>query len=217
MGEISHSRDQIMRIPPGIIDELEWEVDTAVNKSLADKDPTAALDMAINLAATGYMRGLQLASLLCTIDENWDDFETDDTFEDAVFKAIGYDPKTTRKYVRMYRYVLGPHPELWGKPIGALIELTGAAANGDLTVRDWDEIAAAHDKKSIVDIRRAARGETGRGATRLVAWLDRNGYGHLRRGDEGEWKDWGYVDVNSPDEDIQALVLRLEKVGIEVI
>ena len=208
------SGNSIIRVSDDIITELQTEVSRAVAKSVFEETPEHAMGLAIDLAATGYMRGVQLSQLLYELDCVWHKFKTDDRFEDAVDKAIGYDPKTTRKYVRMYRYVLGPHPELIGKPIGALIELTGAAAQGQLTDEHWERIEAAHDKRSIVDIRREAMGEQGRGLTRMIYWFDRAGYLHGKQGSEGVIVDMGFVDKNSDNPVIQAFLILLESVGV---
>jgi len=205
--------DQMVRIEQQDIELLDDEVMRAVAESIEAGTPDIALDFAYQLARVGYLRGVQLAHLLYELSINWSKFQTDDTFEDAVLKNVGRDAKTVRKYVEMYRWVLKPHPELIGKPVRALIELTAAAREGEFTDEHWAEIADATDAAAIIDVRRKARGTYGRGHSRLTAWITRDGFIQSKRGDDGPIEDRGYWDVNDDDPDNQVLLDRLEKAG----
>ena len=53
--------------------------------------------------------------------------------------------------------------KLAGKGITALMDLTGAASEGDLDSDDWDNVIKAPDRKSILEIVRENRKDETRG------------------------------------------------------
>lgn len=184
---LSNSRhDQVMRIPVDILERMDAEIDEVVSLSLKQGSPEAALDFGASLAATGYMRGVQLARLLYELDEVWGEFETDDDVQDAVFKGIGISPVTFSQYSRMYRYVLKDRPRLIGKPIRGLIGLIAASRDEEFSDEDWDEIYNAADVGDMLAVRDRVRGIQTSGHGRIVITQSREGYIAARKGDEIE-------------------------------
>jgi hypothetical protein len=186
-------------MPDKFIEKMNTEVDDIMAIAVETGDPTPALDFAASLAATGYLRGIQLARLLYEIDEAWDKFDTDDTAEDAVFKHMGTSPVTFHQYTRMYRYVLKDRPRLVGKPIRGLIGLIAAARDEEFDDDDWEEIYNAMDVASMLAVRYRVRGLQTSGHARIVIEHSRDGYVRARRGEETE--ELGFL-TRSPKTDV---------------
>jgi len=186
MKNLGHRHDQLISIPPEFLVKIDNEVDYVIQRSLELNDPQTALDFAASLAATGYLRGIQLARVLYELEEVWDQFETDDSVEDAVFKHMGVSPTTFSQYTRMYRYVLKGRPQLIGKPIRGLIGLIAAARDEELDEDDWNEIYSAVDVASILAVRDRVRGKRTSGHAQIVIEQSRDGYIKARRGEDIE-------------------------------
>ena len=191
MSDIGHRHDQIMVFPSKFIDQINQEIYEVLDESIEAGSPEPALNFAASLAATGYLRGIQLARLLYELDEMWHKFETDDTVEDAVFKHLGTSPVTFTQYTRMYRYVLKDRPRLIGKPIRGLIGLIAASRDEELSEDDWEEIYGAADVAGMLAVRDRVRGKRTSGHARIVIEHSRDGYITARRGDERE--ELGFV------------------------
>jgi hypothetical protein len=170
-----YGHDQIISISGPELRAANTEVDDIIEKSLLSGSPRMALDFGASLIETGYARGIQLARLLFQLDEVWTSFATDDTVEDAVLKDMGVSGRKFREYRDVYKYVLAPHPELAGKPIAGLIDITAAAREGDFTDEDWAELAKAHDRATMLAIRRRASGINTSGGTRVGIQWKRSG------------------------------------------
>lgn len=183
---LGHRHDQIINIPFNFIVKMDNEIKDVMLKSIALGDPTPALDFAASLAATGYLRGIQLAKLLYELEEDWAKFKTDDSVEDAVFKHLGVSPVTFSQYTRMYRYVLKDRPRLMGKPIRGLIGLIAASRDEEFDEEDWEEIYNAMDVGGMLDVRDRVRGKRTSGHKRIVITQSREGYVIARQGDEME-------------------------------
>jgi len=186
MTDIGHAHDQIMVVPDKFVQKMNAEIDEVMKSAKESGDPTPALDFAASLAATGYLRGIQLARLLYELDEAWSEFSTDDAVEDAVFKHMGIANQTFGKYSRMYRYVLKDRPRLVGKPIRGLIGLIAAARDEEFDDDDWEDIYDAIDVASMLAVRNRVRGVQTSGHSRIVIEHARDGYVRARRGDETE-------------------------------
>ena len=183
---LGHVHDQTMKVPSEFIAKMDDEIDEVMVISLAEKSPERALDFAASLAATGYLRGIQLARLLYELDEAWSEFATDDSVEDAVFKHLGTSPVTFSQYTRMYRYVLKNRPRLVGKPVRGLIGLIAAARDNEFSDSDWEEIYNAIDVAGMLTVRNRVRGTQTSGHARIVIEHSRDGYVKARQGDEVE-------------------------------
>ena len=177
-----HSHAQVQPVSKKWLKQINDEVDDAVERSLLEGSPDIALELGHNLVATGHLRGVQLAKLFYELDKVWKSFDTDDTIEDAIQKATGVPLDTVEKYLSMYKYVLAPHPELSDKPIGGLIAITVAAREEEFSDKDWEDLAKAHDKSSMLDIRTRVRGTQTKGNSRLVGTWDRDGHIYARIG-----------------------------------
>jgi len=186
MKNLSHSHDQTISVPSDFLIKMDKEIDDIMQQTLALGDPTPALDFAASLAATGYLRGIQLARLLYELEEAWPAFETDDSVEDAVFKHLGVSSVTFSQYTRMYRYVILPHPKLIGKPVRGLIGLIAAARDNEFSEQDWKEIYNAIDVAGMLAIRDRVRGVQTSGHSKIVIEQSREGYIRARQGDEIE-------------------------------
>jgi hypothetical protein len=168
---MTHGHDQIVRLTKTEFRAANTEVDDIIEKSLLSGSPRMALDFGASLIETGYARGIQLARLLFQLDEVWTSFATDDTVEDSVLKDLGMSERKFREYSQMYRHVLAPHPELAGKPIAGLIDITAAAREGDFSEEDWAKLALAHDRATMLVIRREASGIRTSGSGRVgIQW-----------------------------------------------
>ena len=203
-----------IRVRPSEWKEMVSSVDSAVEVSLLSGTPDAAMRLGREIIRAGRLSGVKLARLLYELDTIWHKFRTDDRIEDAIERDLGIPKDTFIKYSRMYRFVLKRRPELAGKPIKGLIQLTAAAREGDFDDDDWAEILLAPNVRAMLTVRDRARGIHTSGHNRLSLWCTPNGQLELKRGTAGKQKNWGFVPVNSPDEDIAAAVARLESVGV---
>jgi len=212
---VSYSHDQTIRINSGMYEQVLAEVDDKIEQSLVAGSPDAALDFAYDLMGTGHLRLIQLAKLFYEISRPkvWAAFQTDDTPADAIFKALGVSERKFIEYKEMYEWVLKDRPQLAGKPINGLIELTVAAREGEFSDEDWDEIAHAYDKGAMLAIRRRVRGVQTSGHGRLVGLLDRDGHVWAKEGD-GEKEHAAFLEVGAASESAAGkLVARLIKNG----
>lgn len=207
---ISHSHDQEQRFDPLVMDELDREVDEIITASILDSSPKIALNFATNLVATGHYRGIQLAKLFYELDKAWDKFETDDEIADAIEKATGRPKYTFESYRDFYKYVILPHPELSGKPIRGLINITRAAREDMFSDEDWEELRMAHDIKTMVDIRRRAMDQVS-GPKALYGMIERDGQVYAYKGDDKrEHALWVNLKAD-PDSNAGKLVQRVIK------
>ncbi len=186
MGQLGHVHDQIMRVPSAFIEKMNEEINVVMAIATQSGNPEPALDFAASLAATGYLRGIQLARLLYELEEAWSKFDTDDSVEDAVFKHLGTSPVTFSQYTRMYRYVLKDRPRLIGKPVRGLIGLIAAARDDEFDDDDWEEIYDTVDVAGMLAVRDRVRGIQTSGHARIVIEHSRDGYIKARKGDEVE-------------------------------
>lgn len=218
MSEITHSHDQAIQLGRDLLERADEEVDTQIERSLLAGSPDIAITFGYDIIKTGQMRGVQLARLLYSLDEVWDRFQTDDTIEDALLKGMGVSGKNFRQYRDLYKYVLRDHPELSGKPIGGLLGIVVAAREEEFEPKDWKDISLAHDSAAMVAIRQRVRGTHTSGHSRLVGWIDRDGYVWARIGNKAQ-ESAGNLNVGaSPDSAAGRLVTRiLENSGIERI
>ena len=177
-----HSHAQVQPVSKKWLKQIDDEVDDAIERSLLDGSPDIALNLGRSLVATGHSRGIQLARLFYELDRVWKSFDTDDEIVDAIPKAMGVPLDTYEKYRDMYKFVLAPHPELSDKPIGGLIAITVAAREEEFSDKDWEDLAKAHDKSSMLDIRTRVRGTKTKGNSRLVGTWGRDGHIYARIG-----------------------------------
>ena len=205
---LTYSHDQAQRIEMSVLAKVYDEVDEQIERSLLAGSPEIALSYGESLLITGHLRGVQLMKLFYELDLVWDKFETDDTIEDAVFKMTGASPRKFDDYKSVYKYILKDHPELIGKPIGGLLGIIVAAREGEFSEEDWEDLARAHDKASMIVIRRRARGIQTLGHQRLVITWERDGQVYVRRG-SGGIKHIGWLTRDIEDDDIVAAVLRI--------
>ena len=173
-----------MRVKTSLLKIINDEVDGMLEASLLEGTPQIAIDFGYNLVETGHIRGVQLARLLYLLDDAWDSFETDERFVDAVFGGMGIPLRKGEDYVNVYKYVLIPHPELSGHPMAGLIDIVPSARDQDFTEEDWEELAMAHDKQSMIAIRQRVRGLMTSGTSRVGIDWDPDGY--VRAYKEGE-------------------------------
>ena len=210
---VSYSYDQTIKINSEAYEMILAEVDDQILRSVLSGDPNMALDFGYQIMGVGHVRLIQLAKLFYELSDQWNSFQTDDTVEDAVFKALGVGEKKFTAYKEMYQWVLKDRPHLAGKPINGLIDLIPAAREGKFSEEDWDEIARAHDKKSIVDIRRRVSGVQTKGHARLVGLLDRDGHVWATEG-VGEREHTAFLEVDAdPESAAGKLVARLIRNG----
>ena len=205
---VSYSHDQTIRISDAVYQQVLTEVDDKIEQSLLAGSPDAALDFGYEIMGTGHLRLIQLSKLFYELSKPkvWAAFQTDDTVEDAVFKAMGVSERKFTDYKEMYQWVLAPHPELAGKPINGLIELIVAAREGEFSEEDWKDIALAHDKRAMLDVRRRVRGIQTSGHQRLTGVVDRDGYIWARAGTGAEKEFAGKLRT---DADIESAAGRL--------
>ena len=209
MLENNHSHDQIQPISKQWLKQINNEVDNAIERSLLDGSPDIALSLGRNLVATGHLRGVQLAKLFYELDKIWKSFDTDDDIVDAVHKSTGISLDTFEKYRDMYKYVLVPHPELSDKPVGGLIGITVAAREEEFSDKDWEDLAKAHDKSSMLVIRTRVRGYQTKGNARLVGTWDRSGHVWARIG-RGEQEHVTHLSRDAdPDSAAGKLIERI--------
>ena len=208
----NHSHAQVQPVTKKWLKQISDEVDDAIERSLLDGSPDIALGLGRSLVATGHLRGVQLARLFYELDRVWKSFDTDDEIVDAVPKAMGVPLDTFEKYRDMYKYVLVSHPELSDKPIGGLIGITVAAREDEFSDKDWEEIGKAHDRGSMLDVRRRVRGVQTQGHNRLVITWGRDGHLWVAKSG-GEKKHVAYFPRESDDPVVAQAIDRLIRGG----
>ena len=201
------------------------EVDTVIERSIIQADPTYAFNFGRLLWKDGHLKGLALAKFLSKMGQQWNIFQMGDVterIEDAVTAEIGISPQTVRKYSNMWESLFENDeiPELtrkmlYGKPIGSLLLLTAVARDGEDV--NWEEVANASTKNEIRDIVREARGEQTSSKTALRIVLDRSGLLKCRVGMDGEEFDFGTINLTeaSLNPTVKKAVTRIvERAGI---
>lgn len=217
-----HPHDQAVRLTSKDLAVLD-SVDRAVQESLSKGDPRVALNFGLSLRRSGEAVAVGIAKLAAELKSVWSipvedgGFGLDaEDFADAVGAAWGYAPATIRKYVSVWEVVLKDKPQLMGKPMEALMLVTGAARDGDLTDDDWKRIETAPDKATIRDIVREKRGHRTSSKLAMTIFIERDGTLKARGGNK--IAPVGMLAINSPDPLVQAAIERiiraLEAAGI---
>ncbi len=195
------------------------QVDTVIERSIAQSDPTYAFNFGRSLWKDGHLKGLALSKFLAKLSQQWVMFQNgsvNERFEDAVNAEIGISPQTVRKYSSMWENVFendnipdSVKSQLYGKPIKSLLLLNAAARDDDGL--DWYEVGNASTGNEIRDLVRAARGEqtSSKNAIRIV--LTRDGTLKVYRGGGSqEYVIIGNLDLSLlGDPDVKKAVSRL--------
>lgn len=219
--------EQPVSITQSELNEFD-EVDNVIEVSIIMGEPDKAFEYGLSLKRSAAVKSYVLAKLLWKLKTNWETFGIDGDFEDVVFERIGTPSQTTKKYVRMWENIFANDeiPDatkkiLMGRPIRDTLLLTAAAKEG-MTPDELRRAALLPDQNAIREAIAEARGEQTSSSTALRIFLvtrkDRNDYpsGTLlaKRGNEGEYKPIGVLNIDDPDLDVSQAVARLTSVGV---
>jgi hypothetical protein len=213
--DVETSLDQTMQLQPlegriEIYDHVNEVIEAAMRSG-----PDVALNYGAMLRADGHVRALQLAHLLWELKERWATFPTDDTFEDAVFKRVGYSQQTVDKYIAVWGRIFAREDideerknELMGKPMNALLAISAAAGANQLNEDQWERIVQAPDVASVKEVVRAVRGEQTSSSAAITITLDRDGYLKAKRG-TGHYIPIGYLNLKVEEDFAQEAINRI--------
>ena len=216
---MSEAHDSIIPLGNGEMKLVYDSVDEIMDKAnLAG--PDIALEYALRLRAEGQVRGYALAHLLWRLKQQWKSFPTDDDFEDAVWKKLGYSTDTTYRYVKIWDDIFANEkvpasvkPHLLGMPINTTYALAAPARQDELTAEHWEEVEQATDKQAIDEIIHKARGtEKKENPNLLVIMLEKDGRLRCRKGQE-KYEDFGYLNLEKESDAVKAAIDRLLNKG----
>ena len=201
------------------LSDNEWEevvsdTDKVIELALLSGTPEIAFEFGRGIIREGHMKGIKLAKLFHELREIWFKLETGDRVEDAVEREVGVPKDTFIKYANAFKYVILVRPSLAGKPIEGLIKLIAASREGQLDENDWKELEKAHNIGAMLAVRDRVRGVRTSGHSRLYRWRDPEGQLYCKRGPRGEIKPFGYLVLETGDEDIDAAVAATLASGI---
>ncbi len=217
--EVTTSLDQTLPISAEshkeIFDDVHEIIDGAMRSG-----PENALRYGAALRMEGHTRALSIAHLLYELKEKWSSFPTDDTFEDAVFKRMGYSQQTVDKYIAVWGRIFenpaiaDPTKErLLGKPMNALMAVSAAAADNQMNEESWDNVVKAHDVASVKQIVREVRGLRTSANNATIYLVERDGYLKFRKGNS-KYKEAGFFNIGSEDTDVQeAVETAIRRIG----
>ena len=216
---MSEAHDSLIPIYSKEMDLIYKSVDDVMDKANL-MGPDIALEYGLQLRAEGQVRGYALAHLLWRLREQWKSFPTDDDFEDAVWKKLGYSTDTTYRYIHIWDNIFANDkvpasvkPHLLGMPINTTYALIHSARQGDLTDADWEEVENATDKQAIDDIIHKATGkEKKENPNMLVIMLEKDGRLRCRKGQE-KYEDFGYLNLEKETDAVKAAIDRLMNKG----
>jgi len=202
--------DQLVRFSVEEMAQLD-KVDLIVDKAITVGDPSVAWVHIHGLRRGGELAGRAIAKTLYEIRERWSIFAGDD-FVDAASAGTGFSPQTIRKGMDYWEFVLRPHPELIGLPVGALHLIAPAAKSGELEDEDWEELRTAPDKEAVREIIRRKRGAKTSSGITLVVMLERDGTLKARRGG-GPYVNFGYFNLEATDLVAKQAITRVCRVS----
>ena len=205
------AHDQLVQFSSEELAQLD-KVDLVVEKALTVGDPTVAWSHVYGLRRGGELAGRAIAKTLFEMHQRWDIFSTDDDFVDAASAGTGFSPQTIRKGMDYWEFVLRPHPELIGLPVGALHLIAPAAKSGELEAEDWEELRTAPDKEAVREIIRRKRGAKTSSGITLVVMLERDGTLKARKG-SGPYVSFGYFNIEADDLIAKQAIARVCRVA----
>lgn len=216
---MSENLDSIIPFSKEEIDLIYVSVDDIMDKANI-AGPEIALDYAAKLRAGGQARGYALAHLLWRLKQQWKSFPTDDDFEDAIWKALGYSTDTTYRYVHIWDNIfanekvpLAAKTHLLQMPINTTYALVSPTRQGELDDEDWEEIEEATDKQAISEIISKAKGkEKKENPNLLVIILEKDGRLRCRKGQE-KYEDFGFLNLEKETDSVKAAIDRLLNKG----
>ena len=218
---MSEAHDSIIPLGNGEMKLVYDSVDEVMDKANL-MGPDIALEYGLQLRAEGQVRGYALAHLLWRLKQQWKSFPTDDDFEDAVWKKLGYSTDTTYRYIHIWDNIFANDkvpasvkPHLLGMPINTTYALVHAARQDELNEADWEEVENATDKQAIDDIIHKATGkEKKENPNILVIMLEKDGRLRCRKGQE-KYEDFGYLNLEKESDAVKAAIDRLlNKAGV---
>jgi len=198
--EIVGPRDQPTGLAPA--SEAEWEllgsrIDLALERCEAEGTLEPALDLALELRASGIQRAIALGRLLY---EGWKRAErfglTKGGYLDLVYVRVGLSPSTTRRYIERIWPMCAPgspvppelRPRLLERPLRDIDYMARRLLGRKVRKSDWKRLLTAEDHAALrAEVARILGGEESQqgGAVvrlhrdgRLVLW-DEEGSVHL--------------------------------------
>jgi len=198
-------------------------VDEALEQSIRNRNPMAALHLGIKLRMAQHVAGVGLAKLLYGLRAAWDQFDIADDCQTFVEYEMGISGQTYHKYVDTWESVLlhpyvQEHPELYEallcKPIQGLMYLRVPAREGLMTPDDWEEAAKAPNVAALRVIRDRLRGFQTSTANRLFMRLDKGGVLWARIGDDS-YEERGFIKRDD-SELCKRILSRLERMGVVI-
>ena len=167
-------------------------VDTTVEQAISQNNIQPVMAMGRALKRNLQASGLALSKLLYRAREVWELLGYDEDMFESIYAEMGISHSTAHKYINMWEAVFANpdipddvKEDIEGKPIKALLLLTAAAREGQISNEDWDKIAEASTSSEVRNIVRDIRGERTSSRTAMVLELNmKSGVLVARRGGE---------------------------------
>lgn len=155
------------------------EVDKVAEVAIETGDPWPALAAGRELLAAVQLKGISLARLLYRLQQVWERFGLEDTFEDIIVAEWGLSKHTIYKYTRIYRVIFeNPEvppeviPKLAERPINTLNRLVRPVNERCIQEPEqWYQLAEAEDDSTVAQLIKQWAGESTRGRPRAVFLL----------------------------------------------
>ena len=154
----------------------------------------------------------------CThLKKHWSVFVVDETFEEYAYPKLGLDPQTITRYIKVEEMLLslpeGVDPNLAQRPIGTLIPIANAVAQGyEFDEEDWKKFADAPTER---DIRKEILDITGKEPRKsgIMIYMDRDG--SLWASNKEERKFIGSLETQDDSTLVQKAITRIvDRAGV---
>ena len=200
-------------------DDNFWmdRVEEVLEKAFREHDAEYALNACANLINIAKISGKALARMLYTLKTHWDVFDTLETFEDYAYPKLGLDPHTVTRYIKVEEMLRslpeGVDPNLTQRPIGQLIPIANAVAQGyEFDSEDWKRFSQAPTereiRKEILDITGKEPRKSG-----VTIYMDKSGSLWAQNVDERKFI--GSLEVQDDDPLIRKAINRIvDRTGV---
>jgi hypothetical protein len=192
-------------------------VDEIVEQSIVQGDIQPAMSLGKSLRRSIQANGLALAKLLYRVREAWEVLGDDNDLYEIIYAEMGVASSTVHKYINMWDAIFAnPNisdeikSQLEGKPIKALLLLTAAAREGEISKEDWERVSDATTSSEVRSIVRDLRGERTSSNQAIVLELNMtSGILMARKGDQYDVVGMLNVGLRQESNLIEASITRI--------
>jgi hypothetical protein len=192
-------------------------VDEIVEQSIVQGDIQPAMSLGKSLRRSIQANGLALAKLLYRVREAWEVLGDDNDLYEIIYAEMGVASSTVHKYINMWDAIFAnPNisdeikSQLEGKPIKALLLLTAAAREGEISKEDWECVSDATTSSEVRSIVRDLRGERTSSNQAIVLELNMtSGILMARKGDQYDVVGMLNVGLRQESNLIEASITRI--------